>query len=197
MIRILFIILLFATQSSFLSPIIDSNMSRDEALFGSKAPDSILNSMVLLDVMYYSFDEKLHKGQIVVHKEVEDEVIIIFNKILNERFPIAKCIPIVKYEWDDDASMEDNNSSGFNYRNIANTNRLSKHSFGKAIDINPFQNPVVYASGKIQPESAKYNPKAKGTFSDDCPIVKEFKRFGWRWGGNFQSFKDYHHFDKD
>jgi len=197
MIKLFIIILLLATQSSFLSPIIDSNYSREESLYGSKAPDSVLQNMVLLNVMYYSFDGKLHKGQIVVNKEVEEEVKIIFQKILKERFPIAKCIPIVKYDWDDDASMKDNNSSGLNYRNIANTNRLSKHSFGKAIDINPFQNPVVYASGKIQPEGAKYNPKTKGTFSNDCSIVKEFKKFNWRWGGNFQSFKDYHHFDKD
>ncbi|MCX8055086.1 MAG: M15 family metallopeptidase [Ignavibacteria bacterium] len=92
--------------------------------------------------------------------------------------------------------MANNNTSSFNYRKIAGTNRLSLHSYGLAVDINPFNNPVVYNDGRISPKGAKYNPKNVGTFTSACPIVQKFKELGWRWGGEFNSFKDYHHFDK-
>lgn len=177
--------------------IIDSKMTFKESVEATKAPIELLDSLDLLDVEYYSFDGKLHRGQLLVHKTVSNDVKSVFKIIKETKFAINKCIPIVAYNWSDSASMDDNNSSAFNYRNIAGTNRLSKHSFGKAVDINPFQNPVVYSDGKISPSKAKYSTNAKGTFSADHPVVKEFKRLGWRWGGDFTSFKDYHHFDKE
>ena len=115
---------------------------------------------------------------------------------METKFKVNKVVPIVAYDWSDDASMADNNTSAFNYRFIAGTKRLSNHSFGRAVDINPFNNPVIYSSGKVSPKGAKYKKGNDGVFSKDNPIVKEFLKLGWRWGGNFNSFKDYHHFDK-
>ena len=176
--------------------VIDSNMSFDEAVKGSKAPRELIESLCLLDVEYYSFDKKLHRGQLVVHKDRRDDVEEIFKLIRDTKFLVKKVVPIVNYGWSDDKSMADNNSSAFCYRYIAGTKRLSNHSFGKAVDINPFNNPVIYASGKISPKGAKYKKNAAGTFSASHPVVKKFKELGWRWGGDFKKFKDYHHFDK-
>ena len=39
--------------------------------------------------------------------------------------------------------MNDNNSSSFCYRTIKNTDIVSNHGKGLAIDINPIQNPHV------------------------------------------------------
>ncbi|MER3328894.1 MAG: M15 family metallopeptidase [Candidatus Kapaibacterium sp.] len=124
--------------------IVDSKMSFEEATKGTKAPKELLDSIVLLDVVYYSTDKKLHQGQILVHKNVEEDVKYFFQMAMEEKFPIKQVIPIVSYAWSDDASMSANNSSAFNYRFIAGTTRLSNHSFGKAIDINPYFNPVIY-----------------------------------------------------
>ncbi len=176
--------------------IIDSDMTFEQALSGTKAPEEIIDSLILLDVEYYSFDNKLHKGQLVINKYVRDDITAIFQLMKDIKFPVNKVVPIVKYNWSDDASMSDNNTSAFCYRFVAGTERLSNHSFGRAIDINPYLNPVIYESGKISPDGAKYEPKKPGTFYEDHPIVKEFKKRGWRWGGDFKSFKDYHHFDK-
>ncbi len=195
--KILLLSLLTAISCSFISPIIDSNMTFEEAIKGSKAPQDVIDSIEILNVKYISFDGKLHSGQIVVRKSVSDDVQAIFELILKEKFPVGKCVPIVQYGWSDSASMADNNSSAFNYRTIAGTNRLSPHSFGRAVDINPRQNPVVYANGRVSPKGAKYDIKKPGTFSSNSPIVKEFERRGWRWGGTFKSFKDNHHFDKN
>jgi hypothetical protein len=178
------------------SIIVDSEMTFEEAIKGTKAPKEVIDNLALIDVMYYSFDGKLHKGQLLLHKEVESEIKEIFSIILKEKFPVNKAIPIVKYNWSDEASMEDNNSSAFNYRTIAGTNRMSNHAYGRAVDINPVNNPYVNSEGRESPSNGKYRPDKPGTFSDSSIIVKEFKKRGWRWGGNFNSYKDYHHFDK-
>lgn len=176
--------------------IIDSNMSFRESIKGTKAPKKIIDELVLLDVMYYSMDDKLHRGQILISKQVEAEIKHIFEIALNEKFPIKKCVPIVQYNWSDYASMADNNTSSFNYRKVSGSNNLSRHSYGLAIDINPMNNPVVYKNNKISPKGAKYNVNVAGTLSKNSNITKELKKYGWKWGGDFNSFKDYHHFQK-
>ncbi len=188
--------LLFFSARSEEPAVIDSDLTFEEAIEGTKAPDEVKKSLVLLDVEYYSFDGKLHRGQLVIDKAVENDVREVFELIKKSRFPVGKVIPIVKYGWSDDASMEDNNTSAFNYRYVAGTKRLSNHSFGRAVDINPFLNPVIYSNGKISPSGAKYDPAKPGTFHKDHPVVKEFLSRGWRWGGNWNSLKDNHHFDK-
>lgn len=176
--------------------IIDSGMTFAEAVEGSEASLDIIDSLSLVDVIYYSFDGRRHSGQIIVDSRLEDDVYEIFELIEKLKFPVGKVIPIVAYDWDDEASMADNNSSSFNFRVIANTNKLSLHSFGRAIDINPVQNPVIYPTGVIAPEGATYRPQNNGAFSPAHPVVQEFLKRGWHWGGNFEQPKDYHHFEK-
>lgn len=177
--------------------IIDSDLTFEEAIRGTKAPDSVIKNLVLLNIKYTSFDGKIHQGQLVVHKDLAEEVKEIFEFMLKEKFPIAKMIPIVKYGWSDEESMEDNNTSAFNYRFIAGTTRLSNHSFGRAIDINPFFNPVIYPDCRKVPGKAKYEADKPGRLHENHIVVKEFKRLGWRWGGNFSKYSDLHHFDKN
>ena len=110
--------------------------------------------------------------------------------------PINKMIPIVKYNWNDDKSMEDNNTSAFNYRFVAGTTRLSNHALGRALDINPQLNPVFYSDGKKSPDNGNRDTTKPYTFTPDHFVVKELKKRGWRWGGDWNSLKDYHHFDK-
>lgn len=176
--------------------IIDSDMSFAEAVDGSAAPLEVIDSLSLIDVIYYSFDGLRHQGQIIVEARLEDDIYEIFQLIEELKFPIGKVIPIVAYDWEDGDSMADNNSSAFNFRVIADTNKLSLHSFGRALDINPMQNPVIYPAGIIAPAGATYQPKNDGTFTAKHPIVKEFIKRGWHWGGNFEQPKDYHHFEK-
>ncbi|MBP1711266.1 MAG: putative cytosolic protein [Deltaproteobacteria bacterium] len=176
--------------------IIDSAMSFAEAIEGSTAPLEIIDSLSMIDVYYCSFDGLRHQGQILVDAKLEDDIYEIFELIDRLRFPVGKVIPIVSYRWEDNDSMADNNSSAFNFRVIADTNKLSLHSFGRAVDINPLQNPVIYPNGIIAPAGAVYRPGDSGTFSANHPVVDEFIKRGWHWGGNFEQPKDYHHFEK-
>lgn len=176
--------------------IIDSSMSFSEAVEGTNAPEEVILCLSLIDVLYYSFDGLKHQGQIIVSRDLEDDVFEMFNFIEKILFPVEKVVPIVAYQWNDYNSMADNNSSSFNFRVIAGTTKLSMHSLGKAIDINPVQNPVMYPDGLISPAGAKYQTQERGTFTTDHPVVQEFLKRGWHWGGNFDQPKDYHHFEK-
>lgn len=175
--------------------ILDCNYSFNESIKGIEIPVEIINQLTLIDVEYYSFDEKLHKGQLVINKKVEKDIVEIFKLIKDLKFPVGKVIPVVKYKWDDEASMNDNNTVAFNYRKVKGSKVLSLHSYGLAIDINPLQNPHI--KGKtIQPSSGKYDTKSKGTILRDSKLVNEFVKRGWQWGGRWRSSKDYQHFEK-
>ncbi len=173
----------------------DCNYTLTEALAGKKIPGNIKTDLRLVDVYYYSFDDKLHKGQLVIHKDLVNDIEWIFEMLKEKRFPIKRVIPVVRYNWSDDESMKANNTSAFNYRLVANTNRFSNHSTGKAIDINPWQNPQII-DGKASPEGAVYNPKVNGTISKRSIVVKLFKERGWSWGGDWKTRTDYQHFEK-
>lgn len=175
--------------------VIDSDVAFEEAVAGISIPESILENLRLVDVYYYGFDDKLHKGQLVVHKNVVLDVIEIFELIRESRFPIDKVIPISKYGWSDESSIQDNNTSAFNYRFISGTRVISNHASGLAIDINPALNPYI-KNGISLPEKCVYDTTKAGTILSDSELVKEFKRRGWQWGGDWKSLKDYQHFEK-
>jgi hypothetical protein len=175
---------------------IDSDMAFEDAVAGTDAPREIIASLSLANVRYWAFDGKLHQGQLIIHRGIIKDVVEIFDFIEKTKFPVARVIPIVKYTWSDDMSMADNNTSAFNYRVVMGTERLSHHAYGRAVDINPCLNPVIYDNGRIDPAGATYNPERPGTLYTSHVLVKEFIARGWRWGGNFRSSVDYHHFDK-
>ena len=184
-------------------PIIDSKMSKKEAFDGldPNCPESIRKRQKLIKLKYYSFDGRVHQGQMVLDKDLVKDVKKVFDLALKEKFPIKSVIPVSDMRfrkngrWDDDLSMAAGNSSSFNYREITGGGRLSNHAYGRAVDLNTFQNP--YIKGKISlPPGAKYDPTAPGTFTADDPIVKTFISLGWAWGGNGKSPTDYQHFEK-
>ncbi|MCX5695050.1 MAG: M15 family metallopeptidase [Candidatus Omnitrophica bacterium] len=186
---------------SLQNPIIDSDMSLPEAL-RKESPPKFKARQRLIDVLYYSFDGKIHKGQLVIDARLVEDIRKVFQVALENKFPITSVIPISHSrffqdgKWnEDDQSMLANNTSAFNYRLATAGKSLSKHAYGFAIDINPVQNP--YIKGKIVlPPKAVYDISKPGTLSPDCPVVKTFIGLGWTWGGNWKSLKDYQHFEK-
>lgn len=184
-------------------PIIDSNMTKKQAFDGldPQCPDKIRKKQRLITVKYYSTDGKIHQGQLVLDAELVNDVKKVFTLALKERIPIYSVIPISDMRfrkdnrWDDELSMEANNTSSFNYREVTGGGGLSNHAYGRAVDINTFFNPYIKGS-LILPHGATYDPKVPGTFTADSPLVREFLKLGWTWGGNWTSPKDYQHFEK-
>ena len=186
---------------SLQNPIIDSDISLSEAL-RKYSPPEFKEKQRLIDVLYYSFDGKIHKGQIVIDERLVEDIREVFQAAFENKFPITSVIPIShdrffkNGKWnEDDQSMLSNNTSAFNYRMVTGGNYLSKHAYGFAIDINPVQNPYIKGN-IILPPNAVYDTRKPGTLAYDSLVVKTFIRLGWTWGGNWKSLKDYQHFEK-
>ncbi|MGK0362683.1 MAG: peptidoglycan L-alanyl-D-glutamate endopeptidase CwlK [Bradymonadia bacterium] len=183
------------------NPIIDSEMTRDQALrnVNPDCPTDILKRQRVISVSYYSFDGLVHRGQLIADARHESDLQEVFALARQSKFPIAKVMPIShpSYRWDDDLSTADNNTSAFNYRQPTGGGPVSKkgHAMGFAIDINPVQNPYVKGSLTI-PKGAAHQPDALGTLNAEHPIVRRFLELGWEWGGNWKGLKDYQHFQK-
>lgn len=174
--------------------IIDASYSFEEAIEGSNTPIHIINQLELIDVIYLSTDGKIHKGQILTNHEIANEIKDIFDFMLSVNFVIDKAIPIVKYNWSDSLSMDNNNSYSFCYRNIT----YSKHAYGMAIDINPRFNPIRWKNSdkENQPAGAQSDTTINGTLFPGHPVVEEFRGKGFRWGHTFTKYYDDHHFEK-
>ncbi|MEJ6680800.1 MAG: M15 family metallopeptidase [Flavobacteriales bacterium] len=164
--------------------------------------DMVIKDLVLLQsvkVAYLNLDGETQMGELIVHHELTEEVVDIFREIYECKFPIEKMMPINLYDCNDDKSMEDNNTSAFNYRTVSGSRKLSDHSFGRAIDINPLFNPYIRRS-KVQPENGrKYTDRGshvEGMIQENDCVVQEFKSRGWQWGGDWKYSKDYQHFYK-
>ena len=176
--------------------VIDADFKLEEALEGTNIPAYIKDDLVLVNVQYYGFEGLLHQGQLVVNNKISNDIKDIFQFIKKIKFPIEKVIPISEYNWSDDESMKENNTSAFNYRFISGTKILSMHAEGLAIDINPRQNPYI-KNGTCSPAGSVYDVTKKGTITSGSKIVEKFKERGWEWGGDWKNLKDYQHFQKD
>jgi hypothetical protein len=165
----------------------------------SGCPTAIAD-LVYLRVSYVGFDGAAHDGELVVHKDLADEVVAVFKALFDQRFAIEKMKLIDDYQGDDDASMADNNTSAFNCRFVfGKPGVFSKHSQGRAIDINPRINPMVDGRSVYPPAGAEFlapQSKSPGLLRDGARAVMEFTRRGWTWGGTWKSLKDYQHFEK-
>ena len=159
-----------------------------------------LDQLAYLNVSYFGFDQQTHTGELVVHQDVAREVIDIFKALYEQQFPISQMKLMHHYEGNDEASMEDNNTSAFNCRaNTSRPDQFSKHSYGLAIDLNPRLNPYINGD-KIQPKNAhefiKRDQLVPGMIHRNDAVYSAFIKQGWKWGGDFTTVVDYQHFER-
>lgn len=159
-----------------------------------------------MNVLYYDFNGEVQIGELICNKGIAQDLVEIFYELYLNEYQIEKIRLIDEYGGDDTASMEDNNTSCFNYRVVDGTTNLSKHALGCAIDINPFYNPYVVfnksGSGETYispPGSEAYADRSQNfpyKIDENDLCYKLFKEHGFTWGGNWNSSKDYQHFQK-
>jgi len=174
----------------------------------------IRNELTIAQVRYYSFTDstctvvdtsQLWSGALVVHSCIVEEVRALFEELERDTFPVAKVVPINRYGlnadstgWNDAASMEDNNTSAFNYRSKPTSTEASKHAQGIAIDINPRLNPMVRvdeAGTVVEPSNGQYRPGTPGTL-DRAFTTHYLAGRGWSWGGRWPRPQDHQHIEK-
>jgi len=166
-----------------------------------------LNNLRLVTVAYKDFKGELQEGKIVVSSDIANEVVQIFNILVKLDYPIQKVAPLSNYGSYINA-INKNITYGFDCRvDLNNPKKWSKHAFGKAIDINPVQNPYVNGSKILPANSKRYTGLGRrhiGIVADNRAILLKtdapidvFKKKNWKWGGDFAGYKDYAHFEKE
>lgn len=182
-------------------------MTEDRSIISNPnflCPPNILEQQISLSVKYIDFQGFKRYGKIEINKIVADDVEAFFKLAFLIKFPIQEITPAsdLRYLWNDDLLMENNVSSGFNYRLIAGSTRPSLHSQGLAFDINPRQNPYIrLLDNKMvtAPLNSRWNPNLPGTLSHEHPLVILMIERGWEWGGAWDIKTgriDYQHFQK-
>jgi len=157
-----------------------------------------LADLRLVTATYWGFDKRAHTGRIVVHRDVAADVLAVLRRLYAARFPIRRMVPVDAYGGSDYRSIEADNTSAFNCRYVDGTTRWSEHAYGRAIDLNPIENPYVTSSGTTShPASRRYlrrAPYRPGMAVEGGAVVRAFDAVGWGWGGRWSGARDYQHF---
>ena len=157
-----------------------------------------LSGLRMIKMRYRGFDHKTHTGRLVVAASVTHDVIKVFRKLYHEKYPIRRMKPVDAYGGSDFKSIEADNTSAFNCRDATGSSSWSEHAYGKAIDLNPCENPYVYAGGRVDHKHCrKYAHRGRhdrGLIHPGDETVDAFASIGWGWGGVWTGDRDYQHF---
>lgn len=196
----------YGTDRCFVSmPISDAVFGRIYGNSYKKDCRVLRSSLRYLHLLHYTEDGRIKLGEMICHKDIADDLTDIFRKLFEAKYPIENMQLIDNYGADDIRSMEYNNTTCFNYRTVAGSKKLSNHSLGKAVDINPLYNPYVKrrkdGTYKVSPEKGRQYADRTKTFKYKIDrndlAYRLFKQHGFRWGGDYRSLKDYQHFEKE
>jgi hypothetical protein len=156
-----------------------------------------LADLRLLRLDHWGFDRRVHRGELVVHRDQARRVLGVMERLFRLGYPIRRMRLVDDYRADDDRSMAANNTSAFNCRPVAGTSRWSEHAYGRAIDVNPVQNPYVAGGHVSPPAGRRYADRARrspGMIHAGDAVVRAFAAAGWDWGGAWRTARDYQHF---
>jgi hypothetical protein len=156
-----------------------------------------ISDLRLVRVSFWGFDGQAHQGKLILHRSHATPVVKALRTLYFERFPIRRMKLVEAYGSSDNRSMAADNTSAFNCRGVTGSSSWSEHAYGRAIDINPLENPEV-RQGVVSPPSGRAytnrSKQAKGMIHSGDAAVRAFEAVGWHWGGYWHSLKDYQHF---
>ncbi len=158
-----------------------------------------------LKVLHYGYDQQIYVGELMVNAELARDFLEIFQALYENQYEIEKMFLIDDFGADDNWSIENNNTSAFNYRvSTLDGVTLSNHAFGRAIDINPLHNPYVtyydwgmdtYFDASI-PYMNREDSSLEHMINHEDLCYQLFIEHGFTWGGDWENPKDYQHFEK-
>lgn len=156
-----------------------------------------VSDLRLVSVSFWGFDGRAHQGKLILNRSFTSPVIAALRTLYGERFPIRRMQLVEVYGSSDDRSMAADNTSAFNCRGVPGSSSWSEHAYGRAIDINPLENPEILQGAFSPPGGRKYadrSKQVKGMIHSGDATVRAFSGVGWHWGGYWHSLKDYQHF---
>jgi D-alanyl-D-alanine carboxypeptidase len=159
-----------------------------------------IEDLRLVHSTYRGFDDRVHWGRMAVHHDVAARVVRALGKMYHAQFPIRRMELVDVYGGNDDLSMAADNTSAFNCRpKTGIPGQWSVHSYGRAIDINPVENPYVKGNVVLPPAGSDYLDRADvrpGMITLGDVVEQAFTTEGFTWGGNWRTLKDYQHFER-
>jgi hypothetical protein len=156
-----------------------------------------LQDLRLVTLSYWGFDGVGHVGRLVTNRDAASPIATALHALWNARFPIRRMIPIQAFGASDNRSMAKDNTAVFNCRDVRGASVWSQHAYGRAIDINPRENPGVKGSMVLPKNARAYvdrSHRRKGMIFPGNVVVRAFAAVGWGWGGYWHSLKDWQHF---
>ncbi len=164
-----------------------------------------LEDLRYLKVLHYGYDQQIYVGELMVNTGLAEDFLEIFKELYKNQYEIEKMRLVDDFGADDNWSIENNNTSAFNYRvSTLDGVTLSNHAFGCAIDINPLHNPYVtyydwgmdtYFDVSI-PYMNREDTSLEHMINHDDLCYQLFIEHGFTWGGDWENPKDYQHFEK-
>jgi D-alanyl-D-alanine carboxypeptidase len=148
-------------------------------------------------VTHHGFaDGEIAQGELVVHADVAAAVVSVFHALFDAGYPIRSMRLVDDFGGDDDASMAADNTSAFNCRAVTGGTGWSEHAYGRAIDLNPVENPYITHREVLPPGGAAFadRPVSPGVIQPGDAVVQAFAAIGWSWGGTWTNPTDYQHF---
>ena len=181
--------------TSSVAPIDDALAQRMHASWREGCPVPLAD-LRYVTVTYVDFDGAAHQGELVVHADQAAGIVDVFRALFAAGYPIRSMRLVDDFGADDDASMAADNTSAFNCRAITGGTAWSEHAYGRAIDVNPVENPYVRGGRAAPPAGAEFVERtaAPGVILPDDAVVRAFAAAGWRWGGYWDDPIDYQHF---
>jgi D-alanyl-D-alanine carboxypeptidase-like protein len=159
-----------------------------------------LSDLRLLMLTYRGFDGGVHTGKLVANKDAAATLVAVFRRLYVAGFPIRRMRRVDAYGGDDYRSIEADNTSAFNCRAATGSAHWSQHAYGRAIDVNPIENPYVSGGTTSHPASRPYLDRSRhrpGMAYEGGLLVESFRAAGWGWGGTWTGIKDYQHFSSN
>jgi poly-gamma-glutamate synthesis protein (capsule biosynthesis protein) len=154
------------------------------------------DALAYVELDHVTFDATVARGELVVAAAIADATLALFARLFAIGFPIRAAHLVDDFAASDDASMAADNSSGFNFRVVAGTDALSQHALGRAIDLNPVENPWIVGDRLVPAAGAAYRDRVElrpGMIVRPGPVTAILDELGWEWGGDWRHALDYHH----
>lgn len=157
-----------------------------------------LGSLRAIRATHVGFDGDAHDGVLVVHRAHAASALRVLRRLYEQRFPIRRMRPIERYGGSDHRSIEADNTSAFNCRKVTGGTGWSEHAYGRAIDLNPIENPYIHRDGTTshrasEPYLARDDVRP-GMAVEGSAVVAAFGAQGWKWGGRWRAPVDTQHF---
>ncbi len=151
-------------------------------------------------VTFWGFDQKAHTGDLLLNAAIAEDIVGVFERLFNARFPIEEMRIIRMDELDAPPTGDSNVTSVFECREATGGTSWSQHAYGLAIDINPFHNPYLKKDVVLPELATAYVDRSNfrpGMIAPDDVVVQAFADIGWPWGGYWRSLKDWMHFSSN